>query len=194
MFLKFYYAVKLPRLIVMFRAIGGVILLLIALALAHTGAQAETAQDLVDKLDSIQDFLFSMMLLFLFPLIYKARRNVPKIALATLLGIGSYLLWFSHTPLWLDFVLKEQRAIAFVIWIIVIAILLSGRIKKGKRKSFSILVKREAILKQKTRCVRCKRKLIEYGHDFDHKNGDRSNNKLSNCQALCTPCHRRKHI
>ena len=178
----------------MFKAIAGVILLLIALALAHTGAQAETAQDVVDKLDSIPDFLFSMMVLYLFPLMYKARRNVPKIALATFLGIGSYLLWFSHIPLWLDLGLKEQRDIAFVIWIIVIAVLLSGQIKKGKRKPFSILVKREAVLKQKTRCARCKRKLVEYGHDFDHKNGDRSNNKLSNCRALCTPCHRRKHI
>jgi hypothetical protein len=178
----------------MFRAIAVVILLLIALALAHTGAQAETAQDVVDKLDSIPDFLFSMMLLSLFPLMYKTRRNVPKVALATFLGIGSYLLWFSNTPLWLDLGLKEQRAIAFVIWIVGIAVLLSGQVKKEKRKSFSILVKSEAVRKQKTRCARCKRKLVEYGHDFDHKNGDRSNNKLSNCQALCTPCHRRKHI
>jgi hypothetical protein len=178
----------------MFRAIARVILLLIALALAHTGAQAETARDVVDKLDSVPDFLFSMMLLSLFPLMYKIRRNVPKVALATFLGFGSYLLWFSHTSLWLDLGLKEQRTIAFVIWIIVIAILLSGQVKKEKRKSFSILVKREAVRKQKTRCARCKRKLVEYGHDFDHKNGDRSNNKLSNCQALCTPCHRRKHI
>ncbi|HEU4822506.1 MAG TPA: HNH endonuclease signature motif containing protein [Nitrososphaeraceae archaeon] len=178
----------------MFGAIGVVILLLIALALAQTGVQAETAQDIVDKLDSISGFLFSMMLLSLFPLIYKTRRNVPKVALATFLGIGSYLLWFSHTLLWLDIGLKEQRAIASVIWIVGIAVLLSCQVKKGKRKSFSILVKKEAVQKQKTRCARCKRKLVEYGHDFDHKNGNRSNNKLSNCQALCTPCHRRKHI
>jgi hypothetical protein len=65
----------------MFRAIAAVILLLIALALAHTGAQAETAQDVVDKLDSVPDFLFSMMLLSLFPLMYKTGRNVPKVAL-----------------------------------------------------------------------------------------------------------------
>jgi hypothetical protein len=171
----------------MFGAIGGVILLLIALALAQTGAQAETARDLVDKLDSIPDFLFSTILLSLFPLIYRARRNVARVALATILGIGSYLLWFSYTLLWLDLGLKEQRAIAFVIWIFAIAVLFSSPSKKGKRKSFSILVKRETVRKQKA-------KLVDYGLDFDHKNGDRSNNKLSNCQALCTPCHRRKHI
>jgi hypothetical protein len=178
----------------MFGAIGGVILLLIALALAQTGAQAETARDLVDKLDSIPDFLFSTILLSLFPLIYRARRNVARVALAIILGIGSYLLWFSYTLLWLDLGLKEQRAIAFVIWIFAIAVLFSSPSKKGKRKSFSILVKRETVRKQKAKCARCKTKLVDYGLDFDHKNGDRSNNKLSNCQALCTPCHRRKHI
>ena len=178
----------------MFRAIGGVLLLLIALVLAQTGTQVETARDLVNKLNSIPDFLFSTVLLALFPLIYKARRNVPRVALATILGIGSYLLWFSYTPLWLDLGLKEQRAIAFVIWIVAIAVLLSSPAKKGKRKSFSILVKREAVRKQKAKCATCKRKLVDYGLDFDHKNGDRSNNKLSNCQVLCTPCHRRKHV
>ena len=30
------------------------------------------------------------------------------------------------------------------------------------------------------------------GWDYDHKNGDRSNNKLSNCQALCPNCHAKK--
>jgi hypothetical protein len=178
----------------MFGTRGVVILFLIALALAQTGVQAETAWDLVDKLDSTPDFLFSTILLSLFPLIYKARRNIPRVALATILGIGSYLLWFSYTPLSMDLGLKEQRAIAFVIWIVAIAVLLSSPVKKGERKSFSILVKREAVRKQKAKCARCKRKLVDYGHDFDHKNGDRSNNKLSNCQALCTPCHRRKHI
>lgn len=28
--------------------------------------------------------------------------------------------------------------------------------------------------------------------DYDHKNGDRSNNKKSNCQALCPNCHAKK--
>lgn len=176
----------------MFGALGGVILLLIALA--QIGAQAKTARDLVDKLDSNPDFLFSTILLFLFPLIYKARRNIPRVALATALGIGSYLLWFFYTPLSLELGLKEQRDIAFVIWIVAIAVLLSSQVKKGERESFPILVKREAVRRQKAKCARCKRKLVDYGRDFDHKNGDRSNNKLSNCQVLCTPCHRRKHI
>jgi peptidoglycan/LPS O-acetylase OafA/YrhL len=180
--------------IVMFGAIGGVLLLVIALTLAQIGTQAKTAGDLVDKLDSIPDFLFSTILLSLFPLIYKARRNIPRVALATILGIGSYLLWFSYSPLWLDIGLKEQKAIAFIICIVAMAMLLSSPAKKGKRRSFSILVKTEAVRKQKAKCARCKRKLVDYGLDFDHKNGDRSNNKLSNCQVLCTPCHRRKHF
>jgi len=28
--------------------------------------------------------------------------------------------------------------------------------------------------------------------DYDHKNGNRSNNKISNCQALCPNCHAKK--
>jgi hypothetical protein len=126
----------------------------------------------VDKLYSIPDFLFS----------------------TTILGIGSHLLWFSYSPLWPDIGLKEQKAIAFIICIVAMAVLLSSPAKKGKRRSFSTLVKREAVRKQKAKCARCKRRLVDYSLDFDHKNGDRSNNKLSNCQALCTLCHRRKHI
>jgi 5-methylcytosine-specific restriction endonuclease McrA len=28
--------------------------------------------------------------------------------------------------------------------------------------------------------------------NYDHKNGDRSNNKITNCQALCPNCHAKK--
>ncbi|MGB8934699.1 MAG: HNH endonuclease signature motif containing protein [Candidatus Nitrosopolaris sp.] len=65
--------------------------------------------------------------------------------------------------------------------------------KVRKRKQFPQLVKREVIHKQKNRCAICKRKLGQYGSDFHHANGDRSDNRLSNCKALCIPCHRRKH-
>jgi len=43
---------------------------------------------------------------------------------------------------------------------------------------------------QKKRCKICKNKLKVC--DFDHADGDSSNNCLSNCQALCPNCHAKK--
>jgi len=43
---------------------------------------------------------------------------------------------------------------------------------------------------QKNRCNICKNKIKEC--DFDHIDGDSSNDSLSNCQALCPNCHANK--
>ncbi len=43
---------------------------------------------------------------------------------------------------------------------------------------------------QKKRCNICKNKLTVC--DFDHIDGDSSNNSLSNCQAICPNCHAEK--
>jgi 5-methylcytosine-specific restriction endonuclease McrA len=100
------------------------------------------------------------------------------------------LSWFDEyviTP-------REQKLIAVLLWIIAIVVLVSRSAKKEKRRRFTQAVKRHIIHKQKGKCVMCNRKLEAYGSDLHHKNGDRSNNKLSNCEVLCTPCHRRKHV
>ncbi len=186
----------------MSRATGVIIFFSILLVLAwthtdtHTNAIVENSIQKEDKLDFISDLLFSMMLISLFPLMYTTRRRRYTVVLATMLGIGSYFLWFSDTSLWVEHGLdiEEQKAVACVIWIVALAILISRLFKKKERKSFSVLVKREAVRRQKDKCAKCKGKLVDYGHDFDHRNGDRSNNKLSNCQVLCTSCHRKKHI
>jgi hypothetical protein len=88
--------------------------------------------------------------------------------------------------------IHEQKFIALIILVFGFWVLVSISIKE-KRRPFSVIVRREVIQKQKGKCAACKRKLTAYGLDLDHKNGDRSNNKLSNCQVLCVPCHRRKH-
>jgi 5-methylcytosine-specific restriction endonuclease McrA len=41
--------------------------------------------------------------------------------------------------------------------------------------------------KQDHRCAKCNRVLNVV--DYHHKDGNRSNNKESNCQALCPNCH-----
>lgn len=62
--------------------------------------------------------------------------------------------------------------------------------KLGKRKEFTKLTKEIIPKKQKNRCNLCDKKSDIW--DFDHIDGDRSNNGISNCQALCPNCHAKK--
>ena len=64
---------------------------------------------------------------------------------------------------------------------------LRGRGKHRERQHFSDSVKESILRKQNHKCAHCKRILNVV--DWDHKNGDRSNNSESNCQALCPNCH-----
>jgi hypothetical protein len=61
--------------------------------------------------------------------------------------------------------------------------------KKKKRKSFSPETKEKALRRQNYRCNVCG--ISPEFWDFDHI-GDRSDNSLRNCQALCLNCHRKK--
>jgi 5-methylcytosine-specific restriction endonuclease McrA len=72
-------------------------------------------------------------------------------------------------------------------WVLVV------KFSKEKRRQFSEAVRQKVIHKQDGTCNRCRRKLVAYDMDVDHKNGDRSNNRPSNCHVLCVACHRRKH-
>ena len=64
--------------------------------------------------------------------------------------------------------------------------------KKGrlKRKNFSKTTQEITLIKQAYRCNNCKKKLDE--KNFDHIDGNRSNNGIMNCQALCPDCHAKK--
>jgi hypothetical protein len=64
---------------------------------------------------------------------------------------------------------------------------LKGRGKRRQRQHFSNSVKQIVLRRQDHKCAHCKRILNVV--DWDHKNGDRSNNSESNCQALCPNCH-----
>jgi len=59
-----------------------------------------------------------------------------------------------------------------------------------KRKKFSKKTKKAILERQNYRCKICAAVLDVY--DFDHLDGNRENNDISNCQALCPTCHRRK--
>jgi len=64
------------------------------------------------------------------------------------------------------------------------------KLKPGKRKNPSKKTKRIVLQQQNYRCRDCG----DYLHfpEFHHKDGNRSNNALWNCQALCPNCHARK--
>ena len=68
--------------------------------------------------------------------------------------------------------------------------LLNNFIKKKKRKRFTKATKRYTLEFQNYRCAICSRSLGVV--DFDHINGDQSNNSYLNCQALCPNCHAEK--
>ncbi len=57
----------------------------------------------------------------------------------------------------------------------------------GKRKDFSDNDKIKTLRKQDHRCANCGRILNVV--DYDHLDGIRTNNHVSNCQALCPYCH-----
>jgi hypothetical protein len=138
---------------------------------------------------------FSLMLLGLLALVYFKGRKRVRVVLGLSLVLLSYICWFSNQfELWSAYnvSLNEQRFLAIVLWGIALWVLVR-KSSKEKRRYFTEVVRRETIQKQNGRCNKCRRKLVAYDVDFDHKNGDRSNNRLSNCHILCVPCHRRKH-
>ena len=63
-------------------------------------------------------------------------------------------------------------------------------VKTSKRRQFSKLTKQKILISQKFRCVKCSNPL-EIA-DFDHIDSDKTNNDISNCQALCPNCHAKK--
>jgi peptidoglycan/LPS O-acetylase OafA/YrhL len=129
---------------------------------------------------------FCMMLLGLLILIWIKRKKSTRIVIAAILGLLSYIAWFSTGPLTesANLILGEQRIIAVLLWGVALFLLILEPRRIRRRKHFTQLVKREVIHKQKNRCATCKRKLGPYVSNFHHVNGDRSDNRLSNCNAF----------
>lgn len=84
---------------------------------------------------------------------------------------------------------KDQKALDFVAGIF-LAAEKSEQKKSGNRRQFTKKTKLLVLKSQGYRCKLCKGKLGEA--DFDHTDGDRGNNSVSNCQALCPNCHAKK--
>jgi hypothetical protein len=78
--------------------------------------------------------------------------------------------------------------IIFIIGIIYIIWKITHRSKK--RRYFSADIKRQILKEQNNKCAICKKNKGIW--DYDHIDGNRSNNSISNCQALCPDCHAKK--
>ena len=65
-----------------------------------------------------------------------------------------------------------------------------GLSSKKLRKGFPKSVRKKVLALQIYRCNHCNRVLDVV--NFDHIDGNRSNNSIFNCQALCPNCHARK--
>jgi 5-methylcytosine-specific restriction endonuclease McrA len=75
-----------------------------------------------------------------------------------------------------------------VIAIIITAIAWKIKYRKRKRKGFPYYIRERILDKQGHKCAHCKKVLNKLATDFDHKNGNRSDNSESNCVALCPNC------
>jgi hypothetical protein len=77
----------------------------------------------------------------------------------------------------------------FIIGLIVTAWKLTGR-KHKVRRSFPESVRQQTKRDQNYKCAICKKGAGVW--DYDHIDGNRSNNRPNNCQALCPNCHAKK--
>ncbi len=77
--------------------------------------------------------------------------------------------------------ITEQRLIALIILSLTLFPLFYKSAKRV-RIGFTRYTKNERLKKQNHKCAGCKKTLIKFNIDFDHKNGNRSDNRISNCR------------
>ena len=85
--------------------------------------------------------------------------------------------------------------VVLIVIVIIAGIAKSSKTQSGEhgvlaRRSFSQDVRDTVLQNQEGRCAICGRHASSF--QFDHKDGNHSNNSPSNCQALCPNCHDRK--
>jgi len=81
-----------------------------------------------------------------------------------------------------------------ILFLIIIIIAAAAKRKSGSetseprtRRSWTEIEKEKVRIRQNGKCQKCHRPPPRW--EYHHKDGDRSNNDLSNCQGLCPNCH-----
>jgi hypothetical protein len=118
-------------------------------------------------------------------------RSRAKVSLLLLLfSIG--ITYFGLTSK--DYNNNERSILLLFGLLILIALVVILVLRRRKiREDFSSETKKEALSEQDYKCAICGKFMNQWDRDFDHKNGNRSDNRLSNCRALHPRCHRRMH-
>lgn len=123
---------------------------------------------------------------------WRYRRSNTRIFLCFVFIAAAYYLGFSSYLPDNGVDLTQQKFLAvFSLFLAIVPLFYKTRRKE--RIQFSSETKKDALEDQDYKCAICGRGLSRFNIDFDHKNGNRSDNRPSNCRALCTPCHRKRH-
>ncbi len=117
--------------------------------------------------------------------------------------IGQVTLWLFSEPIFggktSDIKIEYLILLIAVPWFISGLVFFSSKIRNYNairrmnkhpsliREDFSDVVKEQVLFRQRHRCAICNRILSVV--EFHHIDGNRSNNDISNCQALCPNCH-----
>ena len=95
-----------------------------------------------------------------------------------------------------EVILSDEQLLYIAIGVIVIIIILAGIAKISQKKSepqviprhgWSESEKEQVRIRQDGKCKMCHKPPPRW--EYDHIDGNRENNDLSNCQGLCPNCH-----
>ena len=126
-------------------------------------------------------------------------RDMRKRASMTFAIFGQILTWLFILFAIRDWPMYDSRPIwiasIVVIWSLALVLAKVKRVSKFKdveRRNFSYQARMDTLENQNNKCAMCDDNLSSKIIEFDHIDGDRSNNDPSNCQALCSNCHSTK--
>jgi len=113
-----------------------------------------------------------------------------KYILQQLVFLKSLSRHFFHFNIWWKDTMDFEGFITRQSSRILKELLQEGLSSKKPRRGFSKYVKKQILLLQGNRCNYCY--IILDLVNYDHIDGNRSNNLFFNCQALCPNCHAKK--